>query len=266
MDVTSATVLENVREAPAVHRLALAWDALGRGVRPAQFAMLALARGHLVPRPFSVSDARRDSAGREVAEFLYKPVGRVTGMMARLAPGDPVRVGGVCGRGFPEPAPDRRPVLLAGGIGNAPFALHVRALLERAADPASIHLFLAGRSAGDLWIQPWVRDSGVTIIEATDDGSRGERGRITDVLLARLPDLGPIEAFACGPAPMLAAVRRLAIAEGFPAWLAVEERMACGYGVCNACVIERAAGSEGEGRYRKVCTDGPVFEAREVLP
>jgi dihydroorotate dehydrogenase electron transfer subunit len=172
---------------------------------------------------------------------------------------------GLLGNGFPDPAPGHRPVLLAGGIGNAPFAYQVRELLAgpfrgRASE---IHLFLAGRNRDELYIQDFVRESGVTIVEATDDGSVGHRGFVTDALAARLDGLGPIEAFACGPTPMLSAVKRLAAARGFRAHLSVEELMACGYGVCNACVVPKA---DGSGGYRKACQEGPVFEAAEIVP
>lgn len=270
MDVTPARVLYNRHETPSVIRLGLAWDALGRGAQAARFAMLAFPdRGvHLLPRPFSISDVYRDPDGEVVTEFLYKPVGKVTRRMAELSAGAELHVGGLCGNGFPAAAPERRPVLLAGGIGNAPFAYQVRELLEgpHGQDPARIHLFLAGRSADDLWIQDVVRDAGVTVVEVTEDGSRGERGRVTDAFLARRDALGDVEVFACGPEPMLAAVQALALEHGFPCHLSIEEWMACAYGVCNACVVEeRADGlARGEGRYRRACVEGPVFEAQEI--
>ena len=270
MEVTAARVLFNRRERPGVHRLGVAYDAQGRGMRAARFAMLAHPdrSRHLLPRPFSISDSRASEDGTPVAEFLFKPVGPFTRLMADLREGDELNVGGLCGNGFPDPAPDRRPVLLAGGIGNAPFAYQVRELLAgpHGSEPSRIHLFLAGRSRDDLYIQDFVRASGITVIEVTDDGSAGEKGLITQALLRRLPDMGPIEGFACGPEPMLRAVQELALKHDFPCHLSVEERMACGYGVCNACVVEecRDGVAKGEGWYLKSCTEGPVFEAREI--
>ena len=270
MDVVSAPVLFNRREAATVHRLGLAYDAEARGARGARFVMLAMPDPalHLIPRPFSISDVWTRDDGVVVTEFLYKPVGRVTGLMSRLTEGDTVQVGGLLGNGFPPPRDGRRPVLLAGGIGNAPFAYQVRELVEgtESSDPSRILLLLAARSAADLWIQDIVAESGVTIVEVTDDGSRGEAGLITDALLRRLPELGPVEVYACGPEPMLRAVSDLALAQGFPCWLSVEERMACGYGVCNACVVEKRCDDlpEGSGWYLRSCIEGPVFEAREI--
>jgi dihydroorotate dehydrogenase electron transfer subunit len=270
MDVTAARVLDNRAETPSVWRLRLVYDALARGARAARFAMLALPdrRLHLLPRPFSISDVFRGPDGDVITEFLYKPVGRMTSLLARLRAGDTVHVGGLCGNGFPEPRPGLAPVLLAGGIGNAPFALQVRELIAGAFSTgrARVLLILAGRSAQDIWIQDAVRESGISVLEVTEDGTRGERGRITDALRRRLPSLGAIEAYACGPEPMLRAIQRIALEQGFPCHLSVEERMACGYGVCNACVVEeRQAGVErGSGRYLRACVHGPVFEASEI--
>lgn len=270
MDRTTARVRFNHIETPGVCRLGLAWDATTRGARAARFVMLALPdpRQQTIPRPFSISDVWTDRDGTVITEFLYKRVGETTRRMAGLQAGDEVLVTGLLGNGFPLPQEGRRPVLLAGGIGNAPFALQARELVAGpfAGRAADVHLFLAARGADDLWIQDIVRELGITVIEVTDDGSRGEKGRITEILARRLPDLGPIEAFACGPEPMLHAVREMALSQNFPCWLSVEERMACGYGVCNACVVEecRPDVRQGEGRYLRACIDGPVFEARSI--
>lgn len=270
MDVVDCAVLFNHRETASVFRLGLAYDAVARGAAPARFVMLSVGslREQVVPRPFSLSDVYRDGEGRPVTEILYKPVGTVTNRLAGLQPGDSVSVGGVCGNGFPLPEPGRRPVLLAGGIGNAPFALQIRELAAGPFKdrPGDIAVLLAGRSGGDIFLQEAARRTGVAVIEATEDGSRGDKGRVTDVFLKRLPGWGPVEVFACGPGPMLEAVQDLALRHGFPCHLSVEERMACGYGVCNACAVEerREGIPRGEGDYLRACVDGPVFEAREI--
>jgi dihydroorotate dehydrogenase electron transfer subunit len=263
MDRATVPVLYNEAVRPAMRRLGLRYDAFARGARAAKFVMLSFPGrvDPLLPRPFSLSDVRREN-GEVVTELLYKPVGPTTRLMAELRPGDAVHVLGLLGNGFPDPPPHRRPVMLAGGIGNAPFALQTRELLAgpHGKDPAAITLFLAGRTKDEIYIQDVVRNAGITIVEATDDGSVGERGFVTDALRRRLDALGPIEAYACGPTPMLRAVARLA--EGrFRAWLSVEEHMACGYGVCNACVVPSR---QDDGGYLKACQEGPVFDAEAI--
>lgn len=256
-------VVENVRETASVWRLALAWDVSEREPVAARFAMLGLPlpTPHLLPRPFSISDAYDG-----VCEFLYKPVGRVTGAMTGLVAGQRVRIFGLCGNGFPAPEAGHRAVLVAGGIGNAPFAYHARELISLGVPAAEIVLFLAGRGREDVWVQPRVREWGVTVVEASEDGSCGQKGLVTDALRERLPDLGPCELYVCGPTPMLRAVADLARAADCRAHLAIEERMACGYGVCNACVVEaeQPGRAAGEGDYLKACVDGPVFECRSI--
>lgn len=265
---TRCSVLFHHHEVPGVYRLGLEFDAFAAEPRAARFLMLHLGPSaqQVIPRPFSISDVWRDALGRPVMEILYKPLGRVTSAMTSLKVGDQVFVSGLFGNGFPLPAPGRRPVLLAGGIGNAPFAYQCRELIAAGHRGSEIVLLLAARNAGDIYIQPIVRELGVNVVEVTDDGSRGEAGRITEALVKRLPLLGSIEAYACGPEPMLRAVQGLALKHGFPCHLAVEERMACGYGVCNACVVEeRCEGvPAGQGEYLKACVEGPVFEAREI--
>jgi dihydroorotate dehydrogenase electron transfer subunit len=257
-----AAVLFNERVRPQMWRLGLEFDWRAADARPARFVMLSLPdrTEPLLPRPFSISDVGvRD--GRPVIEILYKPIGVSTRLLSSLHAGDSINILGLLGNGYPAPARDRRPVLLAGGIGNAPFALLVRSLLRERA-PGEVVLFLAGRSGDDVYIQEAVRDAGILIVEVTDDGSLGEKGLITEALARRLPHLGAIEAFACGPTPMLRAVRALALERGFPCHLSVEERMACGYGVCNACVV---SSTRDPGCYLKACVKGPVFEASEIV-
>jgi dihydroorotate dehydrogenase electron transfer subunit len=257
-----AKVLFNEQVRPNMWRLGLDFDWTTEDVRPARFVMLSFPEciDPLLPRPFSISDAWLDR-GRPVLELLYKAIGPATRLMRGLQTGDAVNILGLLGNGYPAPGRGRRAVLLAGGIGNAPFALLVRHLVQQVAEPGGIVLFLAGRSRDDVYIQEVVRQARITIVEVTDDGTCGEKGLVTEALSRRLASLGDIEAFACGPTPMLRAVRSLALERRFPCHLSVEEMMACGYGVCNACVIPS---TRDEGCYLKACVKGPVFEASEV--
>jgi dihydroorotate dehydrogenase electron transfer subunit len=258
-----ANVLFNEQVRPSMWRLGLDFDWTREDVRPARFVMLSFPDriDPLLPRPFSISDVWRDGS-RPVLELLYKPIGAATRLMRSLQTGEAVNILGLLGNGYPAPREGKRPVLLAGGIGNAPFALLVRHLVREHPAPERIVLFLAGRSRDDVYIQDAVRSSRITIVEVTDDGSWGEKGLITQALSRRLESLGEIEAFACGPPPMLRALRALALERRFSCHLSVEEMMACGYGVCNACVI---SSNRDAGCYFKACTKGPVFEASEVV-
>jgi dihydroorotate dehydrogenase electron transfer subunit len=238
--------------------------------RPGQFVMLRgeWGRDLLNGRAFSVLepiDSRRFSV-------LLKVFGRGTALMQQMNVGDRMTVTGPLGRGFPAPeragaAGGRTQLLVAGGVGLPPLHFHARVHARvAAADGRSgeIEMFYGGRTADDLVLTDALEQWGVRTQLATEDGSRGERGRVTAPLLARLDraarDGESVELLACGPTPMLKAVREIGLARGLPTYLCLEEMMACGFGVCLGCAVP----VYGPKPYAYCCTDGPVFEAREV--
>ncbi|HEY0138244.1 MAG TPA: dihydroorotate dehydrogenase electron transfer subunit [Nannocystis sp.] len=230
------------------------------GARPGQFVMLRGAWGRelLNPRAFSVLHA----VGPRLA-ILAKPYGLGTRRMQTLRPGDPMTVTGPLGVGFPDPSADVRDLLVAGGVGLPP--LHLQARVAAAAGLAGQQeLYYGGRDRGDLVMLDDFAAWNVEAHLATEDGSLGVRGRVTDALrprLARARDTGErVRILGCGPTPMLAAVRHLGLEHGVETLLCLEENMACGFGVCLGCAVP----VHGVKPYRYCCTDGPVFDAREV--
>jgi dihydroorotate dehydrogenase electron transfer subunit len=228
--------------------------------RPGQFVMLRGAWGRelLNPRAFSVLHAE----GPRLA-ILAKPYGVGTRRMWALRPGDPITVTGPLGRGFPDPEPGSRDLLVAGGVGLPP--LHMQARIAAAAGLAGQQeLYYGGRDRADLVLLPDFAAWNITAHLATEDGSVGTRGRVTAALaprLARATESGErVRILSCGPTPMLHAVRTLGLAHGVETLLCLEENMACGFGVCLGCAVP----VHGEKPYRYCCTDGPVFDAREV--
>jgi dihydroorotate dehydrogenase electron transfer subunit len=234
-------------------------------VAPGQFVMLETT-GTLEPylrRAFSVADVSNGPSGPRI-ELLGKIVGRGTRAMAELEPGERRRVLGPLGHGFTLPTAG--PVaLVAGGVGSAPLLLLSRALAARR---LRFDVFYGGRSAGDLPraddLEALAVASGGRLIAATEDGSRGFAGRVTEalqsVLDAEFDDaVAPRELFACGPMPMLAALARLAERYALPAEAALETEMGCGYGACLGCAVPHAS-----GRFALCCKDGPVFRLDEV--
>jgi dihydroorotate dehydrogenase electron transfer subunit len=227
---------------------------------PGQFVMLRgeWGRDLLNGRAFSVLepiDDRRFSV-------LLKVFGRGTALMHAMNPGDHLVVTGPLGRGFPAPS-GRKQLLVAGGVGLPPLHLHAR-VAAAAKRSHELEMFYGGRTADDLVLTESLEAWGIPTVLATEDGSRGERGRVTAPLLARLDRAAregeAVELLACGPTPMLKAVREIGLSRGVPTHLCLEEMMACGFGVCLGCAVP----VHGPKPYAYCCTDGPVFEAREV--
>jgi len=253
---SDATVIENRVEGGASRRLVLRVEAWP-GFEPGQFLMVspgarsAVQRTDpLLPRPMAVYRARqRDDAGE--VEILYKVVGRGTGLLAETLPGQRIGVVGPLGRSFSLPEPGERAILVAGGTGIASiYELADRARGGRAA------VLLGARTAGDLMGVEDFEALGVELRIATEDGSRGLRGLVTALLEEALGDPGPARVYACGPTPMMRRCAEIASEHGQPCIVSLENRMACGFGVCLGC-----AAPLREAGYALVCRDGPMFDA-----
>jgi dihydroorotate dehydrogenase electron transfer subunit len=154
--------------------------------------------------------------------------------------------------------------MVAGGVGLAPFATLAETLV---ASGARARLFYGGRSASDLFYLDWFESRGVALDLATEDGSRGVRGRVTAPLAAALGEAGPdrpLTLYACGPEPMLKAVADLARQHARPSQLSTEQVMGCGLGGCYSCVV-KVRDKAGSAHFVRSCLNGPVFEGRDLI-
>jgi NAD(P)H-flavin reductase len=230
-------------------------DPDGPAPRPGQFAMLAAVERWgggdgerpFLPRAFSV--LRWDSTPpTQIAEFLLEDVGPGTERLCELEEGDALWLLGPLGIGFPLPPAGRRPLLVGGGVGIAPLAILQD---ELGADALAL---LGFRDAAHAEGAVLLRDARV----ATDDGSVGRHGRVTELLVEELSRDPAAQVYACGPPPMLEAVRALCAERGVPAQLALESGMACGFGACFGCVVPTRSG------YVRLCLDGPVLDAAQL--
>lgn len=233
------------------------------GSAPGQFAMLspgatgAAARfDPLLPRPMAVYRAAPEPGGAAV-EVLYKVSGRGTRLLADARPGERVRVVGPLGVGFPLPAPGQRALLVGGGTGIA--SLHDLAAAARGRGPVVV--LLGARSAGDLMGHGDLAALGIELRVATEDGSAGRRGQVTALLEQALaePGAGDDLVYACGPTPMMRRSAEIAAGRGRRCLVSLENRMACGFGVCLGCAVPRAGGG-----FALVCRDGPVLGAETL--
>src|SRR5688572_2517087 len=230
--------------------------------RAGQFVMIKAGTSAEPPlrRPFSILDV---DAARGTFRLFLKAVGAGSRALADLRDGEVAQCLGPLGVPFPAPAADREALLVAGGYGIAPFHLFCR---ELGREGRGARVFYGGRTAGDLQIRDAFDALGVPLVAATDDGSLGHHGRVTEPLEAHLDAHGgPFQIYACGPDAMLHAVARVAARRGVPAQVSLDPWMGCGVGTCLGCVVRMQTAEDARPHYRCACTEGPVFDAREVV-
>jgi dihydroorotate dehydrogenase electron transfer subunit len=247
---------------------------------PGQFVNIACgAGGPLLRRPFSIYKA----GGGRLA-VLFRVVGEGTRMLAAARPGDFLEVLGPLGNGFP--AIDGPVVLVGGGIGVPPIAF----LAQRLAPGQVAGVALGFRNSGEILIEEDFAKHTRQLVIATDDGSRGIHGTVLDALVAAVPE-PPYTLAACGPHGMLKALKEWAAVRRLRCLVSLEAMMGCGYGVCLGCAVPAATGPDKQcgihaasgthgraasdqpgptpsvatGGYLHVCSEGPVFEAGEVV-
>jgi NAD(P)H-flavin reductase len=273
-------------------------DPDGPAPDPGQFYMLAAAERWgggsderpFLPRAFSVMRYREGggeaasnggvltspAGGGEAAamggrlEFMLEAVGPGTMRLGELREGDGLWISGPFGIGFAPPREGRRPLLVGGGVGTAPLAIWQDALGSPRGLARVDELAQGARSSAGsrepamalLGFRDGDHAAGASLLDrarvATDDGSVGHQGPVTDLLLAELGQDPHVEVYACGPPGMLEAIRAICAQHAIPAQLALESGMACGYGACFGCVVPTKHG------YVRLCVDGPVLQADEL--
>jgi len=244
-----------------VVRLTLSAPEIAAVARPGQFVMVQTTPGMdpLLRRPFSIHQISSD--GR--LQILFKVVGKGTQWLARIRAGEHLSVLGPLGNGFAVGAPEMA-CLIGGGMGIAPMlflASHFLHVSRSKKDSLVLpKVILGARNREEL--EPLVRDFqnlGVEVLAATDDGSFGHHGLVTDVL--QKINLSPLfTVYCCGPRPMMAAISHLCRQENRACQVSVETVMACGMGACLGCAVPLK-----DGGYAHACSDGPVFAAERLL-
>jgi len=235
--------------------------ALADAARPGHFvnALTAERTDPLLRKPFSIYTV--DRARGEIS-LLYSIVGATTQGMARKRPGDVLDlVGPLGGRVFrPDDQPDAHHVVVGGGYGVPPLVFLARELQSAQPDP-DLTFIIGARRKDLLLCEAELTEAGIKAHAATEDGSHGTHGRVTDVLAPLLAERAglPVTVYCCGPTPMMRAVGDLCLSVGVPCQLSVEVSMPCGIGVCMGCVLDLA-----DGRRVRCCISGPVFEASEI--
>ena len=226
------------------------------GATPGQFLMVYIGEGEdpLLGRAISIHRLREGEHGPEFA-LLFDVVGRGTRWLAERRPGDSVEMVGPLGHGFEPDTRAQRHLLVGGGIGAAPL---VWLADDLAAQGREVTLILGGRTPAQIFPAELLHPS-VELVVATEDGTLGERGRVTAPFERLLSWCD--QAFACGPEPMFEALWNVARDSGLrkPVQGLMEARMACGLGICYSCAV-----FPRQGGVKLVCHDGPMFELKDL--
>ncbi len=272
-----ARVIANTRLSSDYNVIALAAPDIAAATQPGQFVMVKSGRGPLLRRPFSVFEVLRSNGRIEGLTLLSKRIGVTTTMLFDAVEGDTFSCLGPLGRPFETVDPPAEAWMVAGGVGLAPFAILGDALLARGTKTT---LFYGARSGAELFYLDWFSSHGIRLVLATEDGTRGERARITvplereleSMMGAGFRDSGSVMVYACGPEAMLEAVTHVAAKYKRPSQVSVERVMGCGMGGCYSCVIPvRDADAAGPDKarppqhYVRSCIAGPVFSGADIV-
>jgi dihydroorotate dehydrogenase electron transfer subunit len=231
--------------------------------RPGQFVTFAVGGDTgalLLRRAFSVYDVKQRGVYGGTVEVIFAVAGAGTAWLNARQPHDTVDVVGPLGRPFSLPREPARCVLVGGGYGSAPLFPLADALRARG---CRVDVVLGAATADRLFGYLDAKRMAASLVVTTDDGSMGVRGRVSDVLPELTRRVNADVVYACGPMGMLRAVAEIGLAHGLPTQTAVEESMACGFGVCMTCVLP-VVGDDGATRMVRSCVEGPVFAGDRV--
>ncbi len=251
-------ILSNLAVGPETWRMQIEAPKVAGTAKPGQFVMVSV--GHdstdpLLRRPLSIHQAKG-----AVLTLLYRVVGKGTKLMSLMSEGEDVSLLGPLGKGF-NLAPAQHHCLVGGGLGVAPL-LFLATVIKKQFPDTKLSILLGGRNEDELLVLDEFQQVAPVLV-ATDDGSKGMHGLVTELLAKEIDS--PATIYTCGPTPMMKGVATLCRERNWSCQVSLETMMACGMGACLGCTVQRAGVSENaEDKYVHVCKDGPVFEAGEI--
>lgn len=254
-------ILSNQKVGKSYFLLRLASRKISAFASPGQFVQIKVAADNeiLLRRPFGIHRVNKNTF-----DCLYSLVGAGTRHLCRKQPGSRLDVIGPLGNGFNYALTAKRCtlILVAGGMGVAPLVFLAEKLMEGKTPSAKrkVVVLIGAKTKSQILCEREFKKFGCSVKVATDDGSRGFKGKVTQllsqILTGRMADL---RIYACGPRPMLKVISRLSIRYNIPAEISLEEHLACGIGACFGCAVRTRDG------FKRVCKEGPVFPAEEIV-
>jgi dihydroorotate dehydrogenase electron transfer subunit len=258
----ASSVISKDKLSENIFKLTLSSSHVTKRAKPGNFVHIKINPNHypLLRRAFSVHWVDKE---KKCFEVLFKVVGRGTEILSEKFPGDILDILGPIGRGFSFPQKGERVMLVAGGMGIAPLWFLLTSLVEKI-DKGKLMFFLGAKTKKELVYREKLEGLGTDSILATDDGSHGAKGLVTDVFLKELKkrknESRKLMVYSCGPQEMLKKMSEISKEHDLSCQISLEGSMACGVGACWGCAVKLE-----NGGYKRVCVDGPVFDAREVV-
>ena len=249
-----STVAEQKKLAEGIYSMWLLAEEIAVQAKPGQFiSVYSNDKSRVLPRPISICEIDREQGKLRI---VYRVVGKGTEEFSKALAGDTFEILGPLGNGFPlEEAKGKRVLMVGGGIGVPP-------MLQTAKEAEAEAVIVSGYRNSDLFLKEELENAGSLYI-ATEDGSVGTKGNVLDAI--RENDIQADVMFACGPTPMLRALKQYAEEKNMPCWISMEEKMACGIGACLACVCQsKNVDAHSHVHNKRICKDGPVFLSTEV--
>ena len=249
-----STVIEQKMIADGICSMWLDAKEVAVQAKPGQFiSVYSNDKSRVLPRPISICEIDREKG---TLRIVYRVVGKGTEEFSKAEAGDSFEILGPLGNGFPiEEAKGKKVLMIGGGIGVPP-------MLQTAKEIEGEAIIVSGYRNQDLFLKEELESAG-TLFIATEDGSVGTKGNVVDAI--RENQIEADMMFACGPKPMLRALKNYALEKGIPCWISMEEKMACGVGACLACVCEsKEIDSHSKVKNKRICKDGPVFLSTDI--
>lgn len=249
-----STVIEQKMIADGICSMWLDAKEVAVQAKPGQFiSVYSNDKSRVLPRPISICEIDREKG---TLRIVYRVVGKGTEEFSKAEAGDSFEILGPLGNGFPiEEAKGKKVLMIGGGIGVPP-------MLQTAKEIEGEAIIVSGYRNQDLFLKEELESAG-TLFIATEDGSVGTKGNVVDAI--RENQIEADMMFACGPKPMLRALKNYALEKGIPCWISMEEKMACGVGACLACACQsKDVDSHSHVHNKRICKDGPVFLSTEV--